>query len=137
MIALDTTILVHAHRPEMVHHARAVELLHSMARGAAPWAIPWPCVYEFFRVVTHPQIWDPASDPADVLADLESLLGAPSLVMLGPGPHHLDHLLTVFDQGDVRGFRGLGPVRAVDPFTDPDRLREPRRRDRVHEQARP
>jgi uncharacterized protein len=56
MIAVDTNVLVYAHRREAAEHERAFELLRSHAEGSAAWAIPWPCVYEFFSVVTNPRM---------------------------------------------------------------------------------
>ena len=59
MIALDTNILVYAHRAELPDHARAMSLLKRLATGWEPWALPWPCIYEFLRVITHPRVFDP------------------------------------------------------------------------------
>ena len=57
MITVDTNVLVYAHRREVAEHAVAQERLRALASGRDPWAIPWPCVYEFFSVVTNPRIW--------------------------------------------------------------------------------
>lgn len=88
MIALDTNILVYARRQEVAYHAHARELLLKFAEGDAPWALPWPCVYEFVRVVTHPRVFDPPTDLEDVLSDVDSLLQSPSLTLLREGPRH-------------------------------------------------
>ncbi|MGH6636439.1 MAG: type II toxin-antitoxin system VapC family toxin [Gammaproteobacteria bacterium] len=53
-------MLVYAHRREAREHIAARELLRQLAEGPEPWAIPWPCVYEFFSVVTNPRIWKEA-----------------------------------------------------------------------------
>ena len=82
MIALDTTILVYARRRESRWHAESVNLLTSLAEGHRPWAIAWPCVDEFLRVVTHPRVFDPPTDLDVALDDLESVLGSPSLTLL-------------------------------------------------------
>lgn len=92
MIALDTNVLVHARREEAAHHADAVALLKALAEGNEPWALPWPCICEFLRVVTHPRVFDPPTDVDVALEDLEALLGSPSLILLGEGPSHLAHL---------------------------------------------
>lgn len=92
MIALDTNILVYAKRGEVAEHDRALELLRELAEGERPWALPWPCVYEFLRVVTHPRVFDPPTELEAALSDVESLLGSPSLVLLGEGPTHFEHL---------------------------------------------
>ena len=88
MIAVDTNILVYAARPEPVFHRAAVKLLTRLAEQFDPWAIPWPCAYEFLRVVTHPRVFSPPSDPDDAIETLERLRESPSLVMIGDGPAH-------------------------------------------------
>ena len=89
MIAVDTNILVYARREETPFHKRAKAILENLALGDRPWALPWPCIYEFLRVVTHPRVFDPPSDPELVIEGLQSLFRSPSLVLLGEGPSHM------------------------------------------------
>jgi len=103
VIALDTNILVYARRQESVHHAAAQELLKRLAEGDEPWGLPWPCVYEFLRVVTHPRVFDPPTDPRAALDDLESLFDSPSLTLLGEGPSHHAHLRQTVEAGSATG----------------------------------
>ena len=103
MIALDTNILVYARRRESAHHDRARKLLTALAEGDEPWALPWPCVYEFLRVVTHPRVFDPPTDLDSALQDLDSLLDSPSVVLLGEGPAHAAHLLRMANAGRAVG----------------------------------
>lgn len=103
MIALDTNVLVYARRAELPRHAEALALLTTLAEGSEPWALPWPCVYEFLRVVTHPRVFDPPTDIDAALADLESLLASPSLVLLGEGPGHPAHLRRLVAGGRASG----------------------------------
>ena len=88
MIAIDTNILVYARREESKHHAKARRLLASLAEGDEPWAIPWPCIYEFLRVITHPRVFDPPTPLDDAVEDLMGLFESPSLSLLGQGPSH-------------------------------------------------
>jgi len=84
MIAVDTNVLVYAHRREAAEHAVALDRLRTLAAGRDPWAIPWPCVYEFFSVVTNPKIWrQSASTPHQAWAQLEAWFAAPTLRLLG------------------------------------------------------
>jgi hypothetical protein len=39
MLAVDTNVLVYAHRREPPEHATAFDMLRSLAVGSAPWAI--------------------------------------------------------------------------------------------------
>lgn len=103
MIALDTNILVYARREEAPHHDQALELLTIMAEGDDPWALPWPCVYEFLRVVTHHRVFDPPTTLEDALEDLQSLLDSPSLILLGEGPSHPEHLRRLVSEGEATG----------------------------------
>lgn len=93
MIAIDTNILVYSVRPDTPFHHESVKLIASLAEKGDPWAIPWPCVYEFLRVVTHPKAFSPPSTLENTLSSIEQLRESPSLVMLGDGPGHLRHLL--------------------------------------------
>jgi toxin-antitoxin system PIN domain toxin len=103
VIALDTNILVYARREEAPHHASARRLLRQLAEGDEPWALPWPCVYEFLRVVTHPRVFDPPTEIMAALEDLTTLLESPSLVLLGEGPAHAGHLLHTVRSGQAAG----------------------------------
>lgn len=103
MIALDTNILVYARRTEAPHHGEARKLLTSLAEGSEPWALPWPCVYEYLRVITHPRVFDPPTRQEDALEDLESLLSSPSLSLLGEGPTHLARMIDSVAMSDATG----------------------------------
>lgn len=86
MIAVDTNVLVHAHRGEMPLHTVALERLRSLAEGGTPWALPAFCIGEFVRVVTHPRVFTPPTELATALTFLERLLDSPSVRLLLPGP---------------------------------------------------
>ncbi|MBI5480774.1 MAG: PIN domain-containing protein [Deltaproteobacteria bacterium] len=103
MIALDTNILVYARRQELPNHRRAAKLVRELAEGDAPWALPWPCIYEFLRVVTHPRIFSPPTDLTVALEDVESLLASPSLTLLGEGPTHPAHMRQAIEGGRASG----------------------------------
>ena len=59
MIAVDTNLLVHAHREDSEWHDAAFARVAGLAEGNAAWAVPWPCVHEFLSIATHPRIYDP------------------------------------------------------------------------------
>lgn len=83
MLAVDTNVLVYAHRREAREHERANSLLHELAQDGTRWALPWPCVLEFYSVVTNTRIWkDRASSPAQAWSQIEAWLGSPSVALL-------------------------------------------------------
>ncbi len=104
MLAVDTNILVYAHRREVAEHARAFETLRSLAEGKRAWAIPWPCVYEFFSVVTNPRIWKTAAtQPARAWAQLAAWERSPALRLLGETDTFFTVLQTFATRARVRG----------------------------------
>jgi uncharacterized protein len=104
VIALDTNILVYAHRREPAEHEAARELVRRLAEGTEPWAIPWPCVYEFFSVVTNPRIWkDAASTPDEAWLQLDAWFGAPGLRLLGETDGFAEVLVPLLRRSRVRG----------------------------------
>ena len=68
MIAVDTNVLVYAHRREAREHAVAIERIRHLAEGLKPWAIPWPCIYEFISVVTRVFLWGCGPDDGSAAA---------------------------------------------------------------------
>lgn len=82
MIAVDTNILVYAHRRDSEWHEPAARAVTDLSEGSAPWAIAWPCVYEFYSIVTHPKIYAPPSTPREALEQLDAWIESPSLVLL-------------------------------------------------------
>lgn len=92
MNAVDTNLLVYAHREDSTWHKAALKVMVGLAEGADLWAIPWPCVHEFLAIVTHPKIYHPPSPMPVALASIRAWMGSPTLRLLGEGPGHLDRL---------------------------------------------
>lgn len=88
MIAVDTNVLVYAHRADSPFHATAKQRITELAVGASPWAIAWPCLYEFLAVVTHPRIYAPPTPQARALDQVDAWLQSPSLVLLSEDAEH-------------------------------------------------
>jgi uncharacterized protein len=105
VIALDTNLLVYAHREDSPWHAEAYQAVAGLAEGTAPWAIPWPCVYEFLAIVTHPRIYNPPTPLATALDQVGVWLESPSLVLLAEST---GYWVTLRDMVEVS--RVVGPA---------------------------
>lgn len=88
MIAIDTNILVYAHREDSPFHATALECVTACAEGRASWALPWPCLHEFFAIVTHPRVYEPPTPATKALDQIDAWLESPSLVLLAESERH-------------------------------------------------
>ena len=103
MIAVDTNLLVYAHRRESTFHDKAKQAVATLASSGSAWAIPWPCVHEFYGVVTNVRAFRPASTIALASAQVSEWLASPSLVMLHEGAGHWATLQQLLVAGRVVG----------------------------------
>jgi uncharacterized protein len=103
VIAIDTNILVYAHRRDSAFHAAATGKVKELAEGRSAWAIPWPCLHEFFAITTHPKIYDPPSTRDQAIRQVEAWLASPTLSLLGEPPGYWDRLKALLDGGKVVG----------------------------------
>lgn len=95
MIAVDTNLLVYAHRSDAPFHAAARAMVEGLAQGAGEWAIPWPCAHEFVAVVTNARIFKTPTPIETALAQLRTLAALPRVHWLAEGDGYLDRLEAV------------------------------------------
>jgi predicted nucleic acid-binding protein len=65
VIAVDTNILMFAHREDSSFHGAAASSIATLAVGRGAWDISWSCIHEFLAVVTHPRTYDPPTPLAN------------------------------------------------------------------------
>ncbi len=106
MIAVDTNVLVHAHRQDAPFHSAARATLEELAAGPAPWAIPWPCVHEFLAIVTHPRILRTPTPLAAACDQVDAWLEVPTLGLLSEDREaHWPSLKPLLISGRIAGPR--------------------------------
>lgn len=103
MIAVDTNILVYAHREDSPHHGAAARVLRELGTSQVPWAVPWPCVHEFLAIVTHQRIYRPPTPLDDAVAAVNALVGAPRVELIGEVSRHAEILGGLLRAGHVSG----------------------------------
>lgn len=103
MIAVDTNLLVYAHRLDSPFQQRAAKCIASLAEGRGAWAIPWSCLHEFFSISTSPRIFIPPTKPAVAVAAINGWLESPTLQVLHEAP---DHWLTLSGLLKASGITG-------------------------------
>jgi uncharacterized protein len=105
MIAVDTNILIYAHREDAPFHKPAVRCVSELAEGRSTWAIPWPCLHEFLAIVTRPGIYRPPTPLAVALEHVDLLLESPMLVSLAESEQHWSDLRALLTASRVTGAR--------------------------------
>jgi uncharacterized protein len=103
LIAIDTNLLVYAHREDSAFHAVADACVAQCAESRAAWAIPWPCLHEFLAIVTHPRIYTPPTAAARALEQIDAWLESPSLVLLAEGERHWPALRELASKARIAG----------------------------------
>ena len=111
MRAVDTNILVYAALPASLNHKVALQHLTALAEGSALWAIPWPRIYEFLRVLTHPRAHTGPVRSEEALEWLRGILISPSRRLLSETENHWQILQT--GDADFHLFPG---IKVVNPF---------------------
>jgi predicted nucleic acid-binding protein len=92
-----------AHRRDSEWNDRALAVLMELANGNQRWAIPWPCVHEFFAIVTHPRIYREPSSSSLATAAIDAWTASPSLQFFHESPTYWGTLTRLISAGRIRG----------------------------------
>jgi uncharacterized protein len=105
LIAVDTNILVYAHRRDSEWHDSAAACVRELAEGAGSWALLWPCLHEFLAIVTHERIYTPATTIPKALEQIRAWLESPSVVLLAETAAYWDVLARLIEKSKINGPR--------------------------------
>jgi toxin-antitoxin system PIN domain toxin len=104
MIALDTNLIVYAHRARTPEHRDARKAIEQASVGPRGWGLAASVLPEFWAVVTHPSAEGRPSTPAQAAAFVRALIDAGAMVWL-PGPGFGERLLQTASAIGVSGPR--------------------------------
>jgi len=105
MTAVDTNLLVYAHREDSQFHSAAKAAIEGLRQQPAAWAIPWPCLHEFISITTHPAIYKPPSDLSEALGFLDALRASPRLQLLSESEGYFEKLRNLAIAAQLKGPR--------------------------------
>ncbi len=101
---VDTNVLVSATFAELPGHDESVTFVARVLASMEPWCLAWVVVYEYLRVVTHPQVFARPLSWADAIRQAHRLLEHPSLQVLAETERHVAVLdAVVRDAGGASG----------------------------------
>ena len=103
MIAIDTNILVYAHRAESPFHDAAYACVQGLAEGNKPWGIPVACLHEFLSITTNPNIFSPVSTYVQAVTQIDAWLASPSVQILHSSGQHWPVLADLARKGKLQG----------------------------------
>jgi hypothetical protein len=103
LIAVDTNILVYAHRSDAPNHGTAKAAIEELGGGREPWTVPWPCVHEFLAIVTHPRVWTAPTPMSVALDAVRGWFESTGFEPIGEGAQHLEVLERLLTTGGAVG----------------------------------
>lgn len=93
MIAVDTNLLVYAHRSGVPEHRRARAALERAANHSSGWGISLPVLGEFWSIVTHPNAVGGPSTGAQAASFIRALIAQAGMTIWTPDADFADRLL--------------------------------------------
>jgi hypothetical protein len=105
VIAVDTNLLVYAHRAGAPEHRRARRAIEAAAGDRRGWGIALASVGEFWSIVTHPLVARSSEAPRRATAFLQALAADADMLVWAPGPGFEGRLIERAVALDVRGSR--------------------------------
>jgi toxin-antitoxin system PIN domain toxin len=128
VIAVDTNLLIYAHRPDTAWHEPAKFALDRLVASGSTWAIPAPCLHEFLAIVTRGRIFRPPTPIENALRAVQDWLDAPDLLVLAETDAYWRVLYETLRRSGVTGPRvhdariaALCLVHGVDELWSADR----------------
>lgn len=103
MIALDTNLLVYAHREDSPFHEPALAVLQDLIGTGQRFAVPWPCAHEFVSIVTHARIYKNPTPLATALDFVQVLQELEHCSFLAEGDGHWPVLRALAEPARVQG----------------------------------
>ena len=105
MIAIDTNLLVYAHRKDTSEHKAARKAIEYASNSSSGWGIALPCIAEFWMVVTHPSSTGGASTPSAARDFLESLIESGDGVIWSPSSDFWRRFVNAGNENNISGAR--------------------------------
>ncbi len=101
MKAVDTNILVYSHREDNPWHIEAKKFIES----EKSLVIPYPCIHEFYSIVTHHKIFNPPSTVSQALQQLEFWISDLNINLIHEKEGYLPLLFTEIHKSKIVGPR--------------------------------
>jgi toxin-antitoxin system PIN domain toxin len=105
VIALDTNILVYAHRSATSEHDRARQAIEEAAGSPGGFGFALPTICEFWSVVTHPAASGRPSTPSEAADFVRSLVEDGGARIWTARPGLAERMLDFAIEQDIRGPR--------------------------------
>jgi toxin-antitoxin system PIN domain toxin len=105
MIAIDTNLLIYAHRSRVREHRLAQRAIQKACDDPRGWGISAASIGEFWSIVTHPAVKGRPSKPREAADFLGALIETGHMQVWLPGSGFAERLTQLACDLDVSGVR--------------------------------
>jgi uncharacterized protein len=105
MIAVDTNLVIYAHRAGVREHRAAQQAIEAAANDPRGWGISLPSVGEFWSIVTHPAAQGGPTKPNRAMAFMVSLVQTGGMQIWLPRAGFAARLMQLASNLGVTGVR--------------------------------
>lgn len=103
MIAVDVNVLIYAYNADAPEHAAAATWLEAQLEGPEAIALPLPVIWAFLRISTNPRLWPKPMPAAEAFGIISELLACRDVVLVQPGPRHIEILRSLVTKAKATG----------------------------------
>jgi hypothetical protein len=103
LIIPDVNLLLYAYNRDVRYHAAARDWWEDLLSGTDRVGLPWAVGLGFVRLMTHPAVLISPLDPGAAIRHVRQWLQRPNVVVIEPGPRHLDVLESLLAPLGVAG----------------------------------
>jgi toxin-antitoxin system PIN domain toxin len=101
--AIDTNILVYAHRADSPWHESAKAFVETALTSDEKHGIPYHCIVEFFGIVTNARIFKNPTAPETAIKQCRHLIAAPAVQILTESSSSFEILAPLLAKSRVTG----------------------------------
>ena len=103
MILPDVNLLLYAYNSDARHHPAARGWWEQLLSGDEIVGLPWAVGLGFVRLMTHPAVLQAPLAPGVAIRHVRSWLERPNLIVIEPGPRHLDVMESLLEDLGIGG----------------------------------
>lgn len=103
MILLDVNVLIYAAELDAPQHQQSLAWLRQIFAGPEPIGMPWQTITAFIRITTDRRMRSAVWKPGEALETVKNWLSQPGVLIVQPGPQHLNLLETMIINGQASG----------------------------------
>ncbi|MBI3281476.1 MAG: PIN domain-containing protein [Acidobacteria bacterium] len=100
MTIIDANLLLYAYNADAPQQPAAARWLAELFASGETVALPWMTLWAFVRISTNSRIWPNPRPPREAFGLIREWLAQPGVVIVQPGPRHMEILeLLVVNRG--------------------------------------